>query len=222
MEARRFSDDLVAVQLKRPSTTLSKPIYVGFTVLELSKLYMYEFHYDVMKAKYGSRAQLLFTDTDSLAYAVKTEDWYADMRGMLHLLDTSNYPTDHPLFSNANKKVIGKMKDETPAEPIEEFVGLRAKMYSIKKRGGEKKTAKGITKAVVRTKIRHEDYLATLRECKSRRDRMRMIRNNNHQMHSVEVNKVSLSPYDDKRYILRGGIATVAYGHWRIASDKCE
>ena len=202
--------------MKRPSTTLNKPVYVGFTVLDLSKLYMYEFHYEEMKMRYGDRARLLFTDTDSLAYAIETEDWYNDMKQMKHLLDTSNYPKNHPLYDETNKKVIGKMKDETPAEPIEEFVGLRAKMYSIKTSDKEKKTAKGVTKAVVRNRIRHVHYREILENAGARRDKMRMIRNERHQMYTVEVNKTSLSAYDDKRYILEDGIHTLAYGHYLI------
>jgi hypothetical protein len=140
-----FTEDLVAVHMQKKVVCLDKPIYIGFSVLDLSKLLMYRFHYDHMMVKYGpQRAQLLFTDTDSLCYSVKTEDLYKDMGEDSELYDFSDYPKSHPLHSDANKKVIGKMKDETKGVPIQEFVGLRAKMYSILCPGDEKKTAKGV------------------------------------------------------------------------------
>jgi hypothetical protein len=84
-----------------------------------------------MKTKYGPNAQLLFTDTDSLCYSIYTEDVYQDMMKHQHLFDTSEYDPDHPLYSTENKKVLGKMKDETHGIPIQEFVGLKSKMYSM-------------------------------------------------------------------------------------------
>ena len=92
---------------------------------------MYDFHYNYMKTKYGPNAQLLFTDTDSLCYSIYTEDVYQDMMKHKHLFDTSEYDPDHPLYSTENKKVLGKMKDETHGIPIQEFVGLKSKMYSM-------------------------------------------------------------------------------------------
>ena len=145
----------VGVEKKRTRVTLDKPMYTGFTMLELSKLHMYDFHYSHMMPKYGpEKAKLLFTDTDSLTYKVTTPDLYQDMKQDLHLYDTSNYPQDHPLYSAVNKKVIGKFKDETGGLLITEFVGLRPKMYSIKLEDGkEKKTGKGIKKSVLKNEV---------------------------------------------------------------------
>ena len=126
---RIFSEVLAAVNMKKTKLYLNRPIYVGFTILDLSKVLMYQFHYDYIKHKYGPTAKLLFTDTDSLCYEVKTEDIYQDMLQDANLFDTSEYDRDHPLYSTANKKVLGKMKDETHGIPIQEFVGLRPKMY---------------------------------------------------------------------------------------------
>ena len=109
----------VGLEAVRSSVKLDKPIYTGFTVLELSKLHMYDFHYNHMMKKYDpEKAKLLFTDTDSLTYHIITEDLYQDMKQDQHLYDTSNYPKDHPLYSTVNKKVIGKFKDETGGLPI--------------------------------------------------------------------------------------------------------
>ena len=123
---------------------LNKPIQVGFSILDLSKTLMYEFHYDYIKEKYPE-AKLLFTDTDSLCYHISTKDMEQDA----HLFDTSDYPKDHILHSTVNKKVLVKMKKETAEVPIEEFVGLRPKVYSLLYGGGkDKRTAKGITECL--------------------------------------------------------------------------
>ena len=207
-----FDENLVAVSMSKRTVQLCKPIYVGFSVLDLSKLFMYSFHYGYMVPKYGSRAKMCLTDTDSFIYLIDCDDVYRDMVEEQHLFDTSNYQESHPLFSNQNKKVLGKMKDETAGIPIEEFVGLRPKMYSLMYYGTEKKRAKGVKKHTV-AKLRHSQYRETLfRRC-CRRDIMRMIRNDLHQLYTVEQNKLTLSPFDDKRYILPDGISSLAYGH---------
>ena len=93
---------------------------------------MYDFHYNTMKPKYGDKMKLLFTDTDSLCYEIETEDVYKDMSENVILYDFSEYPKDHFLFNNENKKIIGKFKDEAGSKPIIEFVGLRSKLYLTK------------------------------------------------------------------------------------------
>ena len=125
------NEDTVLVDKIRGKNFLNKPIYVSFAVQDLSKLLMFDFHYNVFKKRYGENARLLFSDTDSLCYHVFTDDLYADMAAYSHLLDTSGYPTSHSLYSSTNKKVIGKMKDECTGQPPIEFIDLRAKMYSL-------------------------------------------------------------------------------------------
>ena len=199
-----------------------KPIYVGFSILEISKILMYNFHYMVMKPKYGDRLRLIMTDTDSLMYFIMTEDVYADIGEMLDQFDTSNYPRDHPLFSNTNKKVLGKMKDETSGVPPRETVGLRSKMYSLlgskPDEDGElaKKRAKGVKKSAVRDKITHDDYRECLFDGTAKRTSMNLIRSENHGLYTVTVNKIGLSAFDDKRFLLGDGITSLAYGHYRI------
>jgi hypothetical protein len=101
-----FSKDLVAVHRERRDVVLNKPIYIGFAVLDLSKLLMYDFHYNHVQKGYPGKARLLFTDTDSLCYHIETEDIYRDMGEDGQMYDFSDYPTNHHLHSNANKKVI--------------------------------------------------------------------------------------------------------------------
>ena len=209
---RIFDENLVGVNMKKPSLYLNRPIYVGFCILDLSKVLMYDFHYHVIKQKYGNQATLLFTDTDSLCYNIKTEDIYQDMFQDQDLYDTSEYSRDHPLYSTVNKKVLGKMKDETHGLPIEEFVGLRPKMYSILytecNKPVEKKTAKGIAKHVTKRHIRHAHYRDCLFEKKRTIANMKQLRSYKHQIYTVNLNKIGLSPYDDKRFILDDGVTT--------------
>jgi hypothetical protein len=111
------NDEAVLVDRIRAKVTLNKPIYVRFTVLDVSKLLMFDFHYNVIVKRYGEDARLLFTDTDSLCYQLFTNDVYRDMLDYRNLLDTSIYPRDHPLYSSENMKVIGKMKGECNGKP---------------------------------------------------------------------------------------------------------
>ena len=127
----RFNDHLVGVRKKLPVLKMSRPIYAGMAILDLSKVLMYNFYYKVLKNKYQDRLNLLFTDTDSLCVSIETEDVYQDMSEMQQEFDCSDYPEDHPLYSTTNKKVLGKFKDEMNGGIIEEFVGLRSKIYSI-------------------------------------------------------------------------------------------
>jgi len=122
-------------------------------VLEVSKVLMYDFHYNHIQYQYGAdRARLLFTDTDSLCYQIQTDNLYEDMAKNLHHNDTSAYPKTHLLYSPINVKVIGKFKDDTNSVPPEEFVGLGAKMYSLYVPNIEKESkmmAKGIKKVIL-------------------------------------------------------------------------
>ena len=124
-----FSKNFVAVHKIKPVLTLNKPIYVAFSILNLSKYLMYEFHYTYIKNKFD--AKLLFTDTDSLVYEIKTRDVYEDFYENKNLFDFSDYPLDSKFFDPDNKKFIGKIKDEFKGKIISEFVGLKPKMYSL-------------------------------------------------------------------------------------------
>ena len=130
-----FDKNLIAINMKKPKVKLNKPVYCGMGTLDLSKTLMYDFHYKYIINKYGKKAKLLFTDTDSLCYEIETEDFYQDISGDVEkLFDTSNYPEDHPseIPVGKNKKVPGMFNDEAGGKIIEEFVGLRAKLYCYK------------------------------------------------------------------------------------------
>jgi len=150
----------------RQKVKLDKPIAVGFSILELSKLTMYEFYYEYLKDHYGDRCKLLFTDTDSLCCEIKTVDIYADMGRNLDMFDTSNFAPDHPLYSMQNHRVLGKMKSETGSLPPDEFVGMRAKNYSLNVPGAMskcQKKVKGVQKHYVKKHVRHSHFIDVLR-----------------------------------------------------------
>ena len=214
VSSKIFNENLVAVHKIKETLTLNRPAYVGMCILDLSKTLMYDFHYNYIKQKYDNKAKLLFTDTDSLTYEIQRDDVYADFWKNKDRFDNNDYNKESPFYNTANKKVIGKFKDEACGVPITEFVGLRSKMYSYMKdneKGG--KTAKGIKKNVIKKNLTHENYKAVLFNNKQMHHTMKTIRSQNHQLGSYEINKVSLSCFDDKRYIHNDGISSTAYGH---------
>ena len=220
-ESRKiFNENLVSVHMKKTSLTMNKPVYLGMSILDLSKTVMYDFHYRYIKPKYGSRAKLLITDTDSLFYEIETEDFYKDISGdVKDRFDTSNYPENHPsgIPTGINNKVLGMFKDEAGGKIIKEFVGLRAKLYSYKmNEGKENKKCKGIKKAVVERSITHEDYKTCLQTGKEQLRRQNIIRSYEHTLYTEEVNKIALSAADDKRYLLNDSFDTLAWGHYKI------
>ena len=221
VSSKIFNENLVAVHKIKETLTLNRPAYVGMCILDLSKTLMYDFHYKYIKDKYKNKAKLLFTDTDSLTYEIEAEDVYQDFRKDKHKFENSNYHKSSPYFDKANKKVIGKFKGEAAGVPICEFVGLRSKMYSYikdNKKGG--KTAKGIKKNVIKKDITHEDYKDTLFNNREMHHKMKTIRSENHELNSYEINKVSLSCFDDKRYIHEDGKTSYAYGHKNIKHSQ--
>ena len=217
VSSKIFNENLVAVHKIKETLTLNRPAYVGMCILDLSKTLMYDFHYNYIKEMYGNKAKLLFTDTDSLTYEIEAKDVYKDFFKDKDKFDNSDYPEYSPYYYKLNKKVIGKFKDEAAGIPINEFVGLRSKMYSyIKDNNKGGKTAKGIKKNVIKNNIMHDDYKETLLNNKQIYHKMKTIRSENHQLGSYELNKVSLSCFDDKRYIHKDGINSYAYGHKNI------
>ena len=124
--------DLVSCEMGKVKVKMNKPVYLGQAILDLSKIIMYEFHYDYMKQKYGEHdLKLCYMDTDSLVYKIRTEDFYADIaEDVESRFNTSGYVPDRPLPVGKNKKVIGLMKDELGGKIMKEFISLRPKMCS--------------------------------------------------------------------------------------------
>ena len=190
--------------------TLNNPIYVGFCILELSKLFMYDFHYNYFKVNYDD--ELLFTDTDSLVYEVKgVDDIYERIYVDRDLFDFSNYLKGSRFYDDSKKKVIGKMKDEMGGKVISKFVRLRSKMYSLITVDNEEKIrAKGLTKKLG---LRHGEFYDVLFDKKVVTHNMKRIQAKKHRLGTYDICKVSLSCFDDKRYLLDDGVNGLGYFH---------
>ena len=140
-----ISEDLSIIEMKKTKVKTNKPIYLGLSILEISKTLMYEFWYDYMKPKYNNDVKLCYMDTDSFIMNIKTNDFYKDISND----DTSNYEVNRPLPTGKNKKIIGLMKDELGGKIIREFVTLRPKKYSfLTDDGKEDKKAKRTKKCI--------------------------------------------------------------------------
>ena len=179
-----------------------------------SRRKIYDFHYNFIKKNFN--AELLFTETDSLTYEIKSENVYEEFFKWKDLFDFSNYSKDSKFFDETNKKVIGKMKDESEGKIIGEFVGLKSKMYSMKNIDGkESNTAKGVNIAT-----EFNEFKDTLLNKKVLRHKMRRIQSKKHKLGTYEINKISLSCFDDKRFVLNEGIHTLAYFHKDMDSQR--
>ena len=197
---------------------MNKPVYLGQAILDLSKIVMYEFHYDYMVPKYGlEKLMLCYMDTDSLIYDIKTEDFYEDIANDVEArFDTSGYrKTDfRPLPVSLNRKVIGLMKDELGGKIMTELVALRPKLYSYKVLDRlEDKKCKGIKKCVVKKTLTFENYMTCLFSDSTEYRSQLMLRSAKHEVHTIEVNKVALDRDDDKRISRKDGISTFERGH---------
>ena len=214
-----FSENFSVARMAKSKINLDKPIYIGFAVLELSKLLMYEFHYEYMKPKYDKNIDLCYMDTDSFIYDIRTEDFYGDIKADLQeKFDTSDYKKDNPYnFPAVNKKVIGMMKDELSGTIMSEFVGLRSKVYAYLKEGDNetkaKKKLKGIKTNIVKDKITLQNYKDVLfGKVESLSKTQYTLRANKHRMFLEKQNKKALDPNDTKRKVLKNKVNTVPWG----------
>ena len=155
-----ISEDLSIIEMKKTKVKMNKPIYLGLSILEISKILMYEFWYDYMKPKYNDNVRLRYMDTDSFIMNIKTNYFYKDISDDVdNRFDTSNCEVKRPLPIGKNKKVIGLMKDELEGEIITEFIALRPKTYSYLTDNGKiDKKAKGTKKCVIKKMIKFDDY----------------------------------------------------------------
>ena len=237
----KFTDEFFAVELGRMEITMKKPIYLGLTVLDLSKIIMYEFYYDYMQPKYGEKVKLCYMDTDSFVFEVETEDFFRDIADDIERdgsncffrdlqerarFDTSNYSKDFRLKGSEKKfpvgknmKVIGFFKDELGGDIMTEFVALRAKMYAYKTLKKEDKKCKGTKKCVIAENIQFDDY----KQCLFGKGDTRVYREQQafekkkHNVYTVSKRKVALDKNDDKRIIQDDGITTLARGYTAAA-----
>lgn len=247
-----FDENLVAIELHKTYVKMDKPIIIGQAILDISKITMYSFLYDFLKPKYGDGCKCLYGDTDSFILCVETPDFFADMRENIHMFDTSDYPYPNEYnIERKNKKIPGLFKDELNGKIITEFVGLRAKCYAVrslddepyskknkKKQMDEKKRkrapcgryynddmkkSKGVKKCVVSQKITFDNYVECIQNNCELKTTQKTIRSFKHTLYSIRQNKVALSPFDDKRYLIKSnGIETLAWGHHLIKIHEKE
>ncbi|KAL4135021.1 hypothetical protein QTP88_006689 [Uroleucon formosanum] len=222
-----YNENLNAVSLENKIIEFSKPIYIGFSVLDISKTLMYDYHYNVMKKHYGDNIKLMYTDTDSLVYHINTKDFYRDLTinpNLLDRMDTSDLPKNHPCYIAERKKIPGLFSDETKGAIMTDFCALRAKSYSFILAGKEKIKAKGIKKHVLDNHMTFNDH----KKCLFGMENMDVNRENvsirsfKHKLMTIKTNKITLNNFDDKRVVLEDKIHTLAHGHYRLEENELE
>ena len=208
-------DNLAIIEMKKVKVKMNKPIYLGLSILDISKTNMYEFWYDFIKRKYGSSAKLCYMDTDSFIINVKTEDFYKDIsENVIERFDNSDYIYDRPLPIGVNKKVLGLMKDELGGGIITEFVALRPKAYSYKTEDNvELKKAKGTKKCIINKMLNFNDYKNCLFDNGKILRSQQRFKSENHIVYTENINKIALSRNDDKRFVATDGIESYPYGY---------
>ena len=210
-----ISEDLSKIEMNKTKVKMNKPIYLGLSILEISKILMYEFWYDYMKPKYDNNVKLCYMDTDSFIMNIKTEDFYKDISNDVEKrFDTSDYEVDRPLPTGNNKKVIGLMKDELGGKTIAEFVTLRPKTYSyLTDDCKEDKKAKETKKCVIKRMIKFNDYKnCLLKDEVILKSQQRFI-SKKHDVYTENVNKIAFNNNDDKRIVSSDKITSYAYGY---------
>ena len=210
-----ISEDLSIIEMKKTKVKMNKPIYLGLSLLEISKTLMYEFWYDYVKPKYNDNVKLCYMDTDSFIMNIKTNDFYKDISNDVeNRFDTSNYEVNRPLPTGKNQKIIGLMKDELGGKIIMEFVTLRPKTYSfLTDDGKENKKAKGTKKCIIKKKIKFNDYKKCLFSDELILKSQQRLISKKHDVYTENVNKIALSNNDDKRIVSTNNISSYPYGY---------
>ena len=208
------SSERTLVTYSKPNVLVDSPIYVGFSVLEYAKLLMYKFWYDVLLKEYGNRIEFVYSDTDSFIFKLETDDLSKEIKGPLApYLDLSNFPPHHPLYDTSCKGQLGKIKIETGAEFMKEFVALKPKMYSYSTTGATRcfNTLKGVPHCD-RVDITLEQYRDCMYSGKLYSVTTNRLQFVNQEMSMIANNKLALSPYEDKRFYINEN-TSVGYGH---------
>lgn len=212
-----FDEDFLACHMRKQKIKFEKPIYVGFSVLDLSKHLMYGFYYEKLK-KFDSTLSLCYMDTDS--YFVETVvDPYKIILDNIDEFDTSNYPQNHKCYSNKNKTFVGKFKDELNGAPLSEFCGLRSKLYTYSYEEKNFVRCKGVSKCVTEKTMGMENFKNCLFKDEQEYRTMNCIRSFKHKLHTTTLTKLALSAKDDKRYIEENKVTTLPWGHYNITRN---
>ena len=216
-----FSEKLVAIHKKKTIVKCMKPIYIGFVVLELSKLKMYQTYYKYLKPKFGDRIKLLYTDTDSFILHIESDDLYEGIKlDVSKHFDTSKYPKDHPLYNPNNAFKLGYVKDECNGKIMCEFCGTCAKSYSYTVEG-EKDVikCKGVKDSAA-DELTINDYLNCVFDGVEKTVSFNIIHSTKHDIYTETTSKIALSPNQDVRYVLPDKIHTLSIGHYKIENKN--
>ena len=218
LRSMTLRDDLVIFETRIEKIRLAKPVYVGMSILDLSKLYMMRFHYEKM-TQWFEKIELCFTDTDSLLYRIEGQDMYTVFRENKRYFDFSEYPRNHECYSKENKKKLGTFKDELQGQVLKEFIGLRAKSYSLlyidyKGEMAEKEVAKGTKNEIRKRFLRHQHFRDVLKDQRIITVKQNTIQSIKHKVGTYNQERISLTGWDTKRYIQQCGIKTLAHGHY--------
>ena len=200
--------------MKKTKVKMNKSIYLGLSILEISKTLIYEFWYDYMKPKYNNDVKLCYMDMDSFIMNIKTNYFYKDIANDAeNRFDTSNYEVNRPLPTGKNKKIIGLVKDELGGKIITEFVTLMPKTYLfLTDDGKEDKKAKGKKKCVIKKMIKFNEYKkCSLNDELILKSQQRFI-SKKHDVYSENINKIAPSNNDDKRIVSSNKISSYPYG----------
>ena len=210
-----ISEDLSIIEMKKTKVKMNKPIYLGLSILEISKILMYEFWYDYMKPKYGNDVKLCYMDRDNFIMNIKTNDFYEDIANDVeNRFDTSNDEVNRPLPMGKNKKIIGLMKDELGGKIITEFVTLRPKTYTyLTDDGKEDKKAKGTKKCIIKKMIKFNDYKKCLLNDEVVFKSQQRFICKKHDVYTENIKKIALSNDDDKRIVSSDKITSYPYGY---------
>ena len=210
-----ISEDLSITEMKKTKVKMNKPIYLGLSILKISKILMYEFWYDYMKPKYGNDVKLCYMDTYSFIMNIKTNDFYEDVANDVeNRFDTSNYEVKRPLLMGKNKKIIGLMKDELGGKIITGFVTLRPKTYSYLTEDGKRdKKAKGTKKCTIKKMNKFNDYKKCLLNDEVIFKSQQRFISKSHYVYTENINKIALSNDDDKRIVSSDKITSYPYGY---------
>ena len=198
---------------------LCSPLYIGWYILEMSKLKMFSFYYNVVKKQYGDKVHLQYGDTDSLILSFDGVDIMKEMNktSLFDYMDTSNFDKDHQLYSIRNKSKLGYLKSETGSVPLQESICLQSKCYSLTLAdNGRKYAAKGVPRAQ-RALLLHEKYKEIYNSEKyTMRVNCTNIRCVKNRLYTIRQEKNAIAKTENKRFWINK-LRSLAYGHPDIA-----
>jgi hypothetical protein len=198
-----INQNFIIVYHKQYQVKMDKAYPVGFSILELSKEFMFRQYYTFIKPALQNNCTVYFSDTDSLGllvYGIKNP-----IKKLTKIMDFSNYPTEHPLHCRKNESKLGFFKDEVRGNSINSFVGMRSKTYALditKSNGSKtmKTTCKGIRKSY-KKELQFSTFLKCLEGFNSHEVTQHALRSFDYNMHSIKMKRRAFSSFDDKRYL---------------------